>query len=137
MRPHLKNGTRSLGAKFGHAKTGIEKTGIMRTKFTNPCVIGTHLGSVIFWHSNKFTACQNIEFIRVQHQPANRKVGWGDAFPKGVNRLACWRININQTGMFARPPANHAAFDIGFKIDAKGNAVTNIGSLGTMNQTNG
>jgi hypothetical protein len=39
--------------------------------------------------------------------------------------------------MFARPPANHAAFDIGFKINAKGNAVTNIGSLGTMNQTNG
>ena len=126
MRAHLKHGAGLAGPQFGHAKSRVKKPSIMRPEFANPRVIGAHFSRMVTRHGDKFTACQNIKFVRIQHQPTGRQIRWCNTFPKRVNPTTCRGIDINQARMFARAPANHAAFLIRFEIYRQANAVSNI-----------
>ena len=63
MRAHLEHGAGLAGSQFSHAKAGVKKSGIMRPEFADSRVISAHFSRMVTWHSDKFTAGQNIKFI--------------------------------------------------------------------------
>ena len=112
MRAHLKNRAGGAGIKLGHAKTGIEETGVMGAELSDPRVIGAHFGRMVVRHGHEFTACQNVEFVGVKDQPARHQVRGCQPFPIVAYAAACRRVDIHKPGMLARTPADDAGLVI-------------------------
>ena len=137
MRAHLQHRTGLASAKLRHAKARVKEARIMRPEFANARIIGAHLGGISLWHSDKFTACQNVEFIRIQHQPTSDQISLCQPFPKRIDRTAARGVDVDETSMFARAPSDHSAFLIRQQIDTQPHPIAYIRRLAAMHQTSG
>ena len=106
----------------------------MRPEFTDPCVIGPHFGGMIARHGYEFTACQNVELIRMKHQPAGNEIGLCQPFPERVHLAACRRVYIDQSGMFAGTPSYNPVFPCRREIDTERDAVTDVDIIGAAHK---
>ena len=135
MRAHFQYCACAARTHFRHTKPRVKKSCIMGTEFTHTRVIGAHFGGMVPRHRYKFTAGKNIEFIRIQHQPASHKISCCQLFPIGIHLTTARRVNIDKAGMFARAPADNLCVGIRGQIHAQGHTIAKIRCICATDQS--
>ena len=95
----------------------------MDPELADPRVVGQHLRRVVRRNGDGFLRGQDVEVVRVQHDPPARP--GRDRFPEILARIVCDAVDIHQARMGTRPVADDIARPAAQGVDGEDKAVIN------------
>src|SRR6266481_3804055 len=108
VRAHFENGSAARTPSLGGAEAGIEEAGEMDAELADKGVVGQHFGGVVGWYDDRLARGEDIEIVRVEHDPAraSRPAMGEDRLPEIARLVMVDPVDIDQIGMTARLVAN-------------------------------